>query len=328
MAKIIGRVCEQRLLQSMLESDHAEFAIVYGRRRVGKTFLIREFFKDRFTFYHTGLNPEELPEENRMQAQLENFASSLARSGAKIQIVPKTWAQAFDRLIDFLSARPKDERMVVFIDEMPWLDTRRSMFLSAFEHFWNGWAAGQDNLILVACGSATSWMCEELKENTKGLYDRITKDIPLSPFSLYECRKYFDHRGIVMDDYDLLQTYMATGGVPYYLSCFEKGYTVAQNIDRAFFTRNAPLKNEFSRLFSSIFINKKNYETIVRFLAGRRYGYTREEIASGTGISSGSGLTRTLKGLSDSHLIKVYKDILERKTFYKLTDLPLINSFT
>ena len=203
---------------------------------------------------------------------------------------------------------------------MPWLDTRRSMFLSAFEHFWNGWAAGQDNLILIACGSATSWMCDELKENTKGLYDRITRDIPLGPFNLYECRKYFDSRNIVMDDYDLLQTYMATGGVPYYLSCFEKGYTMAQNIDRTYFAKNAPLRGEFSRLFNSIFINKENYEKTVRYLSTRRYGYTREEISAGTGISSGSGLTRTLKGLADSNLITIYKDMLERKTYYKLTD--------
>lgn len=320
MAEIIGRVSEQRLLNSLLESDHAEFAIVYGRRRVGKTFLIREFFKDKFDFYHTGLNPDELPEEKRMAAQLEYFASSLSRYGADIRSIPKSWKDAFNALIDFLSTKPKNRKMIVFIDEMPWLDTRRSMFLSAFEHFWNSWAAGQDNLILIACGSATSWMCDELKENTKGLYDRVTKDLHLSPFSLYECRKYIDHRGIVMDDYDLLQIYMATGGVPYYLSCLEKGYTVAQNIDRALFAKNAPLKNEFSRLFSSIFINKHNYEKVVRFLAGRRYGYLRDEISVGTGISSGSGLTQTLKGLSDSNLITVYKDILSGKNYYKLTD--------
>jgi hypothetical protein len=320
MAKIIGRESEQRTLQAMCESGTAEFAIVYGRRRVGKTFLIREFFKNDFAFYHTGLNPKELPESGRMQAQLENFGSTLSRYGSDMKQTPKSWLQAFDMLITLLDSKPKDKRMVVFLDEMPWMDTARSMFLSAFEHFWNGWGAGQDNLILIACGSATSWMCDELKNNTKGLYGRITRDMPLEPFNLYECDKYFDSREMVMDGYDLIQTYMATGGVPYYLSCFEKGYTVAQNIDRTYFAKNAPLGDEFSRLFTSVFINSENCEKTVRFLATRRYGYSREEISNGTKISTGSGLTKTLRGLVDCNLITSYKDILERQTYYKLTD--------
>lgn len=321
MAQIIGRQRESRLLQSIYDSGKSEFVVVYGRRRVGKTFLLREFFKDRFTFYHTGLSPKDLPIAGRLQAQLDNFAASLSRYGADITGPPKSWTEAFEMLTDLLEKAPQKRRQVVFIDEMPWMDTAKSMFLSAFEHFWNGWGAGRDNLVLIACGSATSWMSEELLENSGGLYNRVTRSIALSPFSLHECREYFDSAGIKMDDYDLAQAYMVTGGIPYYMSCFEKGRSLAQNIDKAFFEKNAPLENEFSRLFTSIFINAGQYEKAVRFIATRRYGYTRKEISEGTGIATGAGLTKILKGLEDCDLVVRYRDFMSgAKEYYKLTD--------
>ena len=169
-----SRKKEQQQLEHLLDSKEAEFLVVYGRRRVGKTFLIRNYFKDRLTFYHTALSPLELEGGELLQAQLLNFTSSLRRSRMEIDAAPQSWFEAFDLLIDFLSGKPKTEKIIVFIDEMPWLDTPKSGFVTAFEHFWNGWAAGQDNLLLVACESATNWIVDRLLSNKGGLYNRVT----------------------------------------------------------------------------------------------------------------------------------------------------------
>lgn len=207
MAKIVGRKKEQQQLEHLLDSKEAEFLVVYGRRRVGKTFLIRNYFKDRLTFYHTALSPLELEGGELLQAQLQNFTSSLRRSGMEIDAAPQSWFEAFDLLIDFLSGKPKTEKIIVFIDEMPWLDTPKSGFVTAFEHFWNGWAAGQDNLLLVACGSATTWIVDRLLSNKGGLYNRVTQEMHLVPFTLKECEEYYREHGVVMDRYDQVQCY-------------------------------------------------------------------------------------------------------------------------
>ena len=176
----------------------AQFVAIYGRRRVGKTFLVRELFKDEFAFYHTGVSPVELSGENLLAAQLSAFSSSLRRYGSAHGSHPSNWMEAFDLLIDLLASEPQDKRQVVFIDEMPWMDTPRSGFITAFEHFWNGWAAGQDNLMLIVCGSASSWISDNLINSYGGLYDRVTCEIQLSPFTLAEAEALLQAQEVTM----------------------------------------------------------------------------------------------------------------------------------
>lgn len=290
MAKIVGRKKEQQQLEHLLDSKEAEFLVVYGRRRVGKTFLIRNYFKDRLTFYHTALSPLELEGGELLQAQLLNFTSSLRRSGMEIDAAPQSWFEAFDLLIDFLSGKPKTEKIIVFTLEMPWLDTPKSGFVTAFEHFWNGWAAGQDNLLLVACGSATTWIVDRLLSNKGGLYNRVTQEMHLAPFTLKECEEYYREHGVVMDRYDQVQCYMAIGGIPYYMSFIDPGYSLAQNIDRLLFTRNGLLTLEFGRLFGSLFSSPEPYKQVIRLLADYREGLKREDIAKLLNMSSGGTL--------------------------------------
>ena len=223
--KIIGRKLEIKELQELYHSDKPVFAVVYGRRRVGKTFLVREMFGDKLSFYHTGLSPFELENERLKERQLENFHTSLVRYGSRRSRAPKDWFEAFDRLIELLEKKDpqKKQRQVVFIDELPWMDTSRSDFITALEHFWNGWGAGQDNLMLIVCGSATSWISDKLLNNKGGLFNRTTDEIKLRPFTLGECEEYYKANGIVMSRYDQLQFYMATGGIPYYLSMLQRG---------------------------------------------------------------------------------------------------------
>lgn len=325
MQKIIGRTSEQAELKSIYESGKPELVVVYGRRRVGKTFLIREYFDGQFAFYHTGLSQQEIDVNNQKAGQLHNFASSLRYYGNAGQKVPADWLTAFDDLRGLLERKMQaapGQRQVVFMDELPWMDTPRSGFLSALEHFWNGWGAGQPSLLLIVCGSATSWIADNLLHNKGGLYDRKTREIKLHPFTLHEAELYYQEQGIALDRYAQMQLYMMLGGIPYYMSYVCKGDSVEQTIDNLFIRRNAKLAEELEQLFKSLFTNHQDCMNIVRFLSGRKTGYTRKEIADKTGVPYGGGLTKTLKSLEESDFIQkyVYYGVPAKEERYRLVD--------
>lgn len=322
MSKIIGRKHEIEELERLYDSDRPEFVAIYGRRRVGKTFLIKQALKGRFTFQHTGVSPvDQKDERNRMKTQLESFYFSLLNHGLEGYQQPKSWMEAFFQLIQLLQSQDRGQRMVIFLDELPWMDTPRSRFLSAFESFWNGWCSGHDNIMLIVCGSATSWILSNLSRNKGGLYGRLTCQIKLSPFTLKECEKYFDHENIEMSRYDILQTYMVFGGLPYYLSYFRKGYSFEKNTDMILFGAKPRLNDEFNRLFNAIFTNAEDCKKVIRLLATRNYGFTRDEISQATGIPFGGGLTAMLASLEESDFLMRYNPYGKGVTeHYKLTD--------
>jgi AAA+ ATPase superfamily predicted ATPase len=318
---IIGRKKEKQLLEDIYHSGAPEFVVVHGRRRVGKTFLVRELFSDRMTFYHTGLSPAERENEAKtiLQRQLEVFFASLVAYGYQGPM-PSNWIEAFNRLRALL-VQKGGERQVVFLDELPWMDTARSGFMSAFEHFWNGWGAGQSNLMLIVCGSSTSWINDHIINNHGGLYNRITSEIELLPFTLKESEEFYNSRGMMIDRYDMLQAYMIFGGIPYYMSLLRKGQSLAQNIDELCFSRRGQLSDEFDRLFNSLFVNPEDNKALIRLLFRRKSGMMRSEIASATGGSNGR-LTTLLKGLVAGNFISTYRNYgaSKRETYYKLTD--------
>lgn len=322
MGVIIGRKKESEELIRLYHSNQAQLVAIYGRRRVGKTYLVRELFKEQFSFYHTGISPVELKGKSLLSAQLTAFQSSLLQYGSMDESVPNDWMEAFDRLISLLSVKQGPEKMVVFIDEMPWMDTMRSGFITAFEHFWNGWASGRDNLMLIVCGSATSWIQDNLINSYGGLYDRVTSEIQLSPFTLKETEELMRMKGVTLSRYDIIQLYMSTGGIPFYLSYAEPGKSLAQIIDSLFFARNAKLKNEFDRLFNSIFAKPDRYRAVVRMLARKHIGFTREEISEGTGIAQGGQLSSILQVLETSNFVERYKpfETDSRHLKYRLSD--------
>lgn len=323
---IVARKKEQAVLERLLNEPTAQFLAVYGRRRIGKTFLIREYFDDHFTFMHTAVSPMELKDHDDKllyRVQLDEFSASLRKYGSKDETPIKNWFEAFSRLEALLESRKTKKKMVVFIDELPWLDTPRAGFLSAFEHFWNGWGAGKHNLLLIVCGSATTWMLDSLINNKGGLYGRITREMHMHPFTLAETEAYFRKRGITMDRYDVVQTYMMMGGVAYYMSYFQPGRSLAQNIDELFFSENGFLQTEYSRLFTSLFADNVNYRKIVETLSGNRYGITREDISMETGIAMGGTLSKMLRALEKSDLITSYYSFGEskRNVYYRLSDM-------
>ena len=307
MSTIIGRKEECAELERLYRSDRPEFVAVYGRRRVGKTFLVKQVLKNRITFQHTGVSPvDQKDAKNRLKTQLESFYYSLLNHGMEGFAMPSSWMEAFYQLEQLLLKLDDGSRQVVFIDELPWMDTPRSGFLPAFENFWNGWCSGRDNMMLVVCGSATSWILGNLSRNKGGLYGRLTNEIKLMPFTLKECEEYFASEGIEMSRYDIVQSHMVFGGIPYYLSYFRKGISFEGNTDRILFGRNPHLKDEFNRLFKAIFGNSEDCKKIVRLLATKHKGYTREEIAKHTGLPLGGGLTDTLAALAESDFILRY----------------------
>lgn len=321
MSVIIGRNQETLELMRAYNRKQSQLVAVYGRRRVGKTYLVRELFKEEFAFYHTGVSPVELKDENLLEVQLREFNATLVRYGAEDIEPPTNWTKAFERLIALLSKMPKEKRMVVFLDELPWMDTPRSGFITAFEHFWNGWGAGQENMMLIVCGSATSWIQDNLINSYGGLYDRVNAEIQLSPFTLRETEEMLRMQGVTLSRYDVLQLYMAVGGIPMYLSYVEPGLSLAQIIDKLYFARKAKLKNEFTRLFNSIFRSPDKYIATIRMLAKLHKGYSRDDISKKI-QTTGKDLTKLLRTLEVSDFIECYKPFEndKRHLLYRLTD--------
>ena len=319
---MIGRERETKELERRYQRSKAEFIVVYGRRRVGKTFLIDETFEGKITFRHAGLSPVEKNRKGELARQLENFYYTLQRYQADQGKCPESWMEAFFVLEKWLEENDRGQRQIVFLDELPWMDTPRSGFITALESFWNNWACHRKNLMLIVCGSASSWILDHLINNHGGLYNRVTCRIRLSPFTLRECEQFYLDNHVRMTRYDIVQSHMILGGIPYYMDCFQEDLSFAQNIDRLFFARQPILQGEFDRLFMSSFSNPDTMKAIVSFLNTRRSGYTRNEIAQKLGFTSGGTLSNCLKALTGSDYVTAYVPFGRKKgeTHYKLTD--------
>lgn len=322
---MIGRRIEFEKLQSAMDKDRAQLIAVYGRRRVGKTFLVNEFFEGKFAFKHTAVSPVDdatkKKRKNLMTIQLQEFYYSMRSYGLNSgESVPADWQEAFYMLEQLLSKKDDGKRQVIFIDELPWMDTPKANFMLAFEHFCNDWCLARKNYKLVVCGSATSWILDKLINNKGGLYGRVTMPLYISPFTLHECREFFRADGLNIDDFDICQAYIALGGIPYYLDQFRRGLSLAQNIDAILYDDNAPLKDEFDRLFTSQFANPDDLKRIVVALSGKRIGLTREELVKKGGFSSGGTLSNNLAALEKSKLIMEYTPFGESVTKFKLVD--------
>ena len=303
MATIIGRKQEQKELLRLYESEESEMVVVYGRRRVGKTYLVNQTFAQQgFDFKITGLY------KKRLAAQLENFALALREYTTDDSIpVAKNWMEAFSQLKKYLKDNPSGKKRVLFFDELPWMDTRGSMFLGAFEWFWNGWASARGDIMLIVCGSATNWIINKLFKQKGGLYNRAGSKMFLQPFSLSETEQYLKRQGIELERYDIAQVYMIMGGIPYYLKQLEPGRTLADNIDNCFFKKNGKLWDEFDNLYETLFDQSEYYLRIVEALAGKRIGLTREEIMTLTKLPDNGLTSNALKDLVKCGFLRAYQ---------------------
>ncbi|MBR6847420.1 MAG: ATP-binding protein [Bacteroidales bacterium] len=314
---LVGRKNEINQLKSIMASKEAEFVVVYGRRRVGKTFLVNTFFNDSYAFKLTGLAKKS------KRDQLTNFTASLNRYGnGKKFTKPRTWYEAFDKLRELLEANHSKGKRVVFIDELPWVDTRGSNLIPALEHFWNDWAVTQNDMVLIVCGSATSWITRKILKNRGGLHNRVTQKLYIRPFTLAECKEYIHSRGLEMDDKEVAECYMIMGGIPYYLKSLRRGASLAQNVDEMFFAERGRLDDEFDALYNSLFEKSENYIKVVEALSTKNKGLTREEILQATKLEMNGHFSKLLQNLIDCDFIRCYKGFgnKARKGIYQLID--------
>lgn len=312
---IIGREKEIELIKKISQDNVSHFLAVYGRRRIGKTFLIRECFDYRFTFQHTGLA------EGSMKEQLFAFASSMKDSGYRYKHKPKNWLEAFEGLKDLIR-QSNEKRKIIFIDELSWMDSQKSSLIPALENFWNGFASARKDIVLIVCASATSWMLSKVVHNRGGLYNRLTGQINLQPFSLKECEDYIKSKKCVLTREQILQFYMIFGGVPFYWSFIERGLSLTQNIDRILFAGNAPLSDEFKYLYSSVFRKPDGYIKLIETLGTKKAGMTREELIKESGIGNTGNLSMKLKELESCGFIRKYYafGMKKKNAVYQLTD--------
>ena len=329
MSNIVGREKEIKEISQLYESGKAEFVAVYGRRRVGKTFLVDESLKGKITFRHAGLSPVDKDNnKNSLKNQLRHFYYSLQQHGMKRSHCPASWMEAFFMLSQLLESLDTGRRQVVFLDELPWLDTPRSGFITAFEGFWNTWGCHRDNFMLVVCGSANSWMLNNLVNNHGGLYGRTTYEVKLHPFKLSECEQFYKKMGVGMSRYDIVQSHMIFGGIPFYMRYLNKELSLAKNIDQLFFAPEAKLRGEYDRLFASVFSNPEEMKRIVEVLATRNSVYQLQELHNKAKLNDSGNATKMLNALIASDFIQSYIPFGEGKRGmrYKLTD-PFCNFY-
>lgn len=315
---MIGRKKEMEVLANVYASKKPELVAVFGRRRVGKTYLIGSFFEGKIDFELTGLK------DGTKEQQLRNFAYSLkdAQKSATLPPPPMDWLEAFHQLKTHLeSLGSPEKRKLVFIDEVPWMASGKSDFLTGFSYFWNSYAA-KTNIVVVICGSATAWMIQKIINDKGGLHNRVTCRIHLQPFTLAETEAYFLEKHIVFDRYQLLLLYMTMGGIPHYLDQVKGGKSAIQNIDEICFHTDGLLRTEFDNLYSSLFANPERYESIISALSSTWKGMSRMEIIAKTKILDGGGLTMMLQELEQSGFISSYIPFGKKKkdTLFRLTD--------
>ena len=316
MEDLVGRISEQKQLAELLDSPDAELLAIYGRRRVGKTYLIRNAYEKQLVFEFSGSHQAPL------RQQLELFGRALSGATGFPIAPPLNWLQAFDQLISYVEPKIKKRKKVVFIDEFPWLHTPKSGFKEAFDHFWNAWASKQKNLIVVVCGSAAAWMIKNIVNDRGGLHNRITRKMRLLPFTLGETEEFLRRRHILLDRYQLIQLYMVLGGVPQYLKMVNRGESVTSAIDRICFTKDGFLNTEFDNLFHSLFKNADLHKRVIKVLAQKGKGLTRNELMEQSALKTGGGTTELLDELRESGFIEAYLPHGQgaKDTRYKLVD--------
>jgi hypothetical protein len=309
--ELIGRHYEQKQLQAKLSSDKAELIAVIGRRRVGKTFLVKNIYAKQMAFHMTGLYKGSVKEH------MERFTALLFEAYQKKYDIeqPNNWFEAFDLLKEYIVFNKSKEKKIIFLDEFPWMSTNKSRFLTAFADFWNSFGVNQKNLIVVVCGSSASWMIKKILKNKGSLHNRITDRITLEPFNLFETELFLKKKNIIASRYDIAQMYMAVGGIPFYLDQLNMGESIVQAMDRLFYKKNAILQIEYGELISSLFDRSELHQKIIDILVAHPYGISRMQLINKGKFVSGGGLTDILDELILSGFI--HKEVPYGKSIYE-----------
>lgn len=316
---IIGREYEQAKLAKALASKKAEFVAVYGRRRVGKTYLIRNvFLKKKCIFFQcTGIK------DASQLIQIKEFTKEIARTfykGLILQAQPN-WMDVFEQLTHALESKTQSEKIVLFFDEFPWMASKKTKLLQALDYYWNRFWVSMPNLKIIICGSTASWIVKNILNNKGGLHNRTTLRLPIEPFSLKETHLFLKNQNVRYNDQQILELYMCLGGIPYYLSMVEKGLSAIQNINQMCFQKRGTLLDEFNNLFSALFTHAEIHRAIIEWIATKREGMSREEIESKM-ATKGGRLTNRLQELEYAGFITSFTPWGHTKKglYYKVID--------
>lgn len=328
-SKIIGRKEEIHTLKEMLSSKQAEFLAIYGRRRVGKTFLIRNFFEQEEVIFFDVTGSKDGP----MRDQVKHFIIQIGKifyKGAKLNL-GKNWDETFEILTEAIDSINDNKKIVLFFDEFPWMDTKNSRLIQNLTYYWNQHWSKNSKVKLIICGSSASWIINKVVNAKGGLHNRLTRKIHLSPYKLNETKQYLHSLGIKLNNLQILQIYMVMGGIPYYLSKIEKGLSAVQNIDKLAFRKKSFLLGEFENLFSSLFVDHEIYIKIIRIISEHRYGIGQEELLKKMGPAfQGKGGVNKLKDLQDTNFIMSFRPHFNatRGIYYKVIDQYILFYFS
>lgn len=318
MNLLIGRYAEKLGLNEVFNSKQAEFVAVYGRRRVGKTYLIKNFFQAKKCIYFqmTGIY------NGPIDKQLARFSKEIGETfyqGASIKI-PENWMEAFEELKRAIEQVPKNKKIIMFFDELPWMATRKSGVISALEYFWNRYWVNDKRIKLIVCGSAASWIIKKIIKNRGGLHNRVTKKMKLLPFNLNETMLYLRHLGYNCSPKEVIKLFMAIGGVPFYLNQIKRNFSIDQNIDNLLFNSNSILFDEFDEVFLSLFEDSEQYKELVMLIASCKDGVPRKVIDQK--IGRGGRISKRLEDLEHAGFIASYVPYGHKKlgVFYRIND--------
>jgi hypothetical protein len=321
MPLIVGRGKEIDSLEQIFQSNQPEFVALYGRRRIGKTYLIRQFFKKKEIIF---FNVTGSKEGSRTE-QLAHFVEQIGvvfYGGASLN-VPQTWDKAFHVLTNAINNQDKDKKIILFFDELPWMATKKSRLLQNLDYYWNQYWSNDDRIKLIICGSSASWIIRKIIKNKGGLHNRITQKMRLKCFTLAETKKFLSAKGVKLTNQQVLLIYMVTGGVPYYLINIKKGLSAAQIIEQLVFTEEGILFAEFDNLFSSLFDNAELYIQIVKKIAERRSGIGKRKLLKSIGESAMGGVgKKALEELEEAGFLISFVPHHHRRQgiYYRLID--------
>ena len=321
-SRVVAREEQVEDINKVISSDQAELLALYGRRRVGKTFLVRKTCENKKgTVYLNITGTKDGSKSEQIQHFLEQFGEVFLDG-----IIPQTvnsWDEAFKLLNNAIKKIEKNKKVVIFLDELPWLATPKSKLLQAIDYYWNQHWSWNPAVKLIVCGSSASWIIRKIIKNKGGLHNRVTKEIHLKPFNLKQTKTFLKYLGLKLNNKQILKIYLVTGGIPFYLMFLEKGLSADQLIEKIAFREKAPLLTEFDKLFSSLFKNHESYVEILRHLARHPTGISRAELLDKVGESlNGQGGTKKLNALQESDFIIEFKPHFNSKkgVYYKLID--------